>query len=350
MNTNFKINFSLLLIVIIVLINSTIVNAQEKKYKIGCIAFYNIENLFDTENDSLINDEEFLPEGSNKWTTERYNEKLNNMADVISQIGTEYVPTGPSIIGLSEIENRKVLEDLIATDKLKNLNYQIIHFDSPDERGVDVALLYQPTYFTVFNSKAIFTDLGEDDMTRDILLVSGIFNGDTLHVFVNHWPSRSGGEKRSAPKRQISAETARVHIDSLQAINPQAKIILMGDLNDNPTDKSITEYLKATGEKEEAVNGILYNPMTEKYKKGVGSNAYRDTWSLFDNLMVSEGLLGEDKSDYKFFKAIIFSENFLIQKDGKYKGYPFRTFSGSTYQSGYSDHFPVYMYLIKEDK
>lgn len=349
MSTKFKTFLLHSLLICTVISLSTQLKAQEKKYKIGCIAFYNVENLFDTEDDPNIIDEEFLPSGGNVWNEEKYQKKLDNMSHVISLIGNEYV-SGPAILGVSEVENRKVLEDLVATEKLKDKNYEIIHYDSPDERGVDVGLLYQPAYFKVFNSKAIFTDLGEDDFTRDILLVSGVFDGDTLHILVNHWPSRGGGQKKSDPKRKISAALARQQIDSLQAINPKAKIIVMGDLNDNPTDESVVEVLGSTGEMDEAVNGILYNPMVEKFKRGDGSNAYRDTWSLFDNIIVSEGLLGDDKSDYKFLKASILKEDFMIQKSGKYKGYPLRTFSNGNFQNGYSDHFPAYIFLIKEDK
>lgn len=348
MTTKFKFLFSIIVIATIVFNCNSKVNAQEKKYKIGCIAFYNLENLFDTVNDTTINDEDFLPEGDYKWTEDRYQKKLENMSSVIAQIGSEYVK-GPAIVGLSEVENTKVVEDLVATDNLKDMNYKVIHYDSPDERGVDVALIYQPAFFEVTNSKAIYTDLLDGDMTRDVLLVSGLFNGEPLHVLVNHWPSRSGGQKRSAPKRQIAAELDRKIIDSILAIDPKAKIILMGDLNDNPTDKSIKVSLGTSEEIEGAVNGLLYNPMEKKYKNGIGSNAYRDTWSLFDQIILSEGLLGEDKSSYKFFKAQVFNETFLTQKEGKFEGYPFRTYVGTTYKGGYSDHFPSFVYLVKED-
>ncbi len=343
-----KLNFFSLLLLVSML-NLSALFSQETKYKVGCIGFYNLENLFDTENDPNIEDEEFLPGGGNVWTEEKYAEKLGNMAGVIAKMGADITGSGPAILGVCEIENRKVLEDLIATDALKAMKYEIVHYDSPDKRGVDVGLLYQPKYFTVENSKNIKVDIGEHP-TRDILLVSGKFDGEELHILVNHWPSRSGGQKKSEPRRIIAAEMNRTIIDSILKINPKAKIVVMGDLNDNPTDKSIKKYLKSTDVIEEAKDGILYNPMVSKYNKGNGTTAHRDTWGLFDQLIISEGLIGTPEKEYKFYNALIFKEKFLIQSSGKYEGYPFRTFSGGKYAGGYSDHLPVYLFIRKEKK
>ena len=260
---------------------------------------------------------------------------------------------GPSLIGVSEIENRKVLEDLISTPPLSKTTYNIVHFDSPDRRGVDVALLYQPAIFKVTNTKSVRLSLPDkpDWFTRDQLVVSGLLDGEPIHVIVNHWPSRSGGEKATAPLRQAAASLCRSIADSLMKLNPTAKIIIMGDLNDNPTDISLVKKLMARKSPEETKPGDLFNPMYKMYKQeGLGSLAYRDSWSLFDQLIVSQPLLGEDKSSFKLYKTKIFNRPFLTQKEGAFTGYPKRTYAGGVFQGGYSDHFPVYLFLIKEKK
>jgi len=323
---------------------------EERSYRIGCIGFYNLENLFDTENDTTINDEQFLPNGSYLWTEERYWEKQENMANVISQVGTDVTPDGLAILGISEIENRKVVEDLISMPLLKDRNYEIVHYDSPDRRGVDVGMIYQPKYFTVINSKSyrLRIEGNENFRSRDQLVVSGIFDGDTIYLIVNHWPSRYGGEKRSRHLRLAAAGLSRSIIDSILTISPQSKVILMGDLNDNPDDPSVKKQLKAKEKKDKLSGDELYNPMYELFKKGIGSNAWRDTWNLFDQIIVSQGLMGEDLTSYQFYKAMVFNKNFLTQSEGRYKGYPYRTYGGGAYMGGYSDHFPVYIYIIKE--
>ena len=329
------------------------VSAQEKKYKVGCIAFYNLENLYDTLNDPNTNDDEFTPNGPYKYSGERYKEKLKHMSQVISQIGNEYVKGGPVIIGVSEIENRAVLEDLIKQDSLKASNYGIVHFNSPDKRGVDVGLLYQKNNFTVTSSKSVTLKIpGRTDFfTRDQLVVGGKFNGEQLYIIVNHWPSRRGGEKRSAALRNAAADLCKSIVDSIQNIDSTAKVIIMGDLNDDPTNKSLTNHLKAKGNQAEVGKRDLYNPGYNMFKKeGLGSLAYRDSWNLFDQIIISGTLLGDDRSTYKFFKAKIFNRNFLTQKEGAFSGYPLRTYVGTTYMGGYSDHFPVYIFLTKEIK
>ncbi|MCX6272961.1 MAG: endonuclease/exonuclease/phosphatase family protein [Bacteroidetes bacterium] len=335
------------------LINFQQVTAQEKQYRLGCIAFYNLENLFDTVNDPNINDEEFLPTGKYEWTGPKYLHKIKNMAEVISQIGDELVKGGPVILGVSEIENRKVLEDLIATPPLNKFSYGIVHYDSPDKRGVDVGLIYQTAHFRVTASKAVPLRVADrpDWTTRDQLVVSGLLDNEPIHVIVNHWPSRSGGEQETAPLRQAAASLCRMIADSLLKLDPNARIIIMGDLNDNPTDISLVKNLKA----KESINNTgpndLYNPMYKMYKQeGLGSLAYRDSWSLFDQIILSKSLLGDDRSTFKLYKTKVFNRPFLTQKEGAFTGYPFRTYAGGVFMGGYSDHFPVYIFLIKEKK
>ncbi len=326
-------------------------NAQEKSYNIACVAFYNLENLFDTIDDPTKNDQEFLPNGLNSWDSKRYNEKLAHMADVISQIGDEYVKGGPVVVGVSEVENIGALQDLCNTPKLKASGYVPVLIEGPDVRGVDVGLIYRKEFFTFIgaSSHTLKIDGRDDFFTRDQLLVSGIILGDTVHFIVNHWPSRRGGEKRSAPLREAAARLTRSIVDSITSVSPNAKVFVMGDLNDNPSDASLMKHLKAAGKLELASTMGMFNPMYKIYKTdGNGSGAYRDSWHLFDQIIVSNGLLGDDKSTLKLYKTLIFNRNFLKQKEGNFAGYPFRTYVGSTYQGGYSDHFPVYMFLIKQ--
>jgi hypothetical protein len=326
--------------------------SQEKSYNITCIAFYNLENLFDTINDPDKNDEEFLPTGKNLWTGDKYKEKLSHMADVITQIGDEYIKGGPVCIGVSEVENIGALTDLANQPKMKASGYVPVLLEGPDRRGVDVGFLYRKDLFTLisYTSHRLVVADQPDFKTRDQLLVKGIILSDTVHFIVNHWPSRSGGEKRSAPMRAAAAQLARTTVDSIMNVNPNAKIFIMGDLNDNPTNASVLKVLKGAGDQKTAMELTgLFNPMYNMFKKqGIGSNAYRDGWSLFDQIIISKGLLGDDKSTLKMYKTLIFNRNFLKQTEGSFAGYPFRTFVGGNYMGGYSDHFPAYMFLIKE--
>ena len=335
-----------------VLLSTTGIFAQSNDYKVACIGFYNLENLFDYENDTLINDEEFLPEGSNAWTKERYEEKIANMAFVISKIGTELTPHGASILGVSEIENKRVLEDLISHPLLASRNYNIIHFDSPDRRGIDVGMIYNPEHFKPLVSSSIPLDYVKDDgdtlITRDILYVAGKLDDEIIHLMVNHWPSRRGGEEKTSKFRNAAAKVCHNYIDSLLKVDINAKVFVMGDLNDNPDNESVRSIIPAKAEKEELVAGDIYNPMYNKFKKGIGSNAYRDSWSLFDQIIVTEGVVSKDQSGYFLYKTEIMSENFMVRRRGQYKGYPKRTFGGGEYLGGYSDHFPVYVYLTKK--
>ncbi|HEX8268721.1 MAG TPA: endonuclease/exonuclease/phosphatase family protein [Flavobacterium sp.] len=359
-------NFIAAFVVLFVMGN---VNAQEKKYKVHTVAFYNLENLFDTINGSNF-DEEYLPQ--NGWTRKKYKKKLDNLGRVLPEIGkNDQQKEAPVIIGVCEIENRLVLEDLVKNYQMIDKDYGVIHFDSPDKRGIDVGLLYQKKFFkptsyvnvplmiTQDQAKEVKKQEAEektDDVavvekkdkrvyTRDILLVTGLLEGEEIHVLVNHWPSRSGGEKRSSPFREAAGKLARKIMDSLYQINPNAKIITMGDLNDGSYNKSVKEGIGAKLTKEEVKQGGVYNPFEEMAKKGHASLFYRDSGDIFDQIMVSEALIRNDYSSLRYWKAGIYNKPFLIQTTGQYKGYPLRN---SPSEPGYSDHFPVYVYLIKQ--
>jgi endonuclease/exonuclease/phosphatase family metal-dependent hydrolase len=330
-------------------------SAQEKaEYNVASIGFYNLENLFDTINDPTINDEEFLPKGKNLWNTPKYISKMANMAKVISELATELNPDGVGILGVAEIENRKVLEDLSAEPLLAKRNYKIVHHNSPDERGIDCALLYQEKYFTLLGSKALKLKLinpkdSSEDFTRDILLVSGqLPGGEKLHVMVGHWPSRSGGESKSAPARIAAAQLVRNTIDSLQAIDINAKIVFMGDLNDDPVNKSCSQVVRGRANPKKMDKTDMYNPMYDEFKNGNGTMAFRDAWSLFDQMMVSKPLVSKKVGGWQFFKAIVWRKDWLITSEGQYKGYPYRTFSNGNFINGYSDHLPVYFFILNK--
>ncbi len=324
---------------------------QEKLYKIHTIAFYNLENLFDTINDPNKLDE-FSPMMALKTNRSKvYKKKIQNMARVLADIGYDVTHNKPAIIGISEIENRDVLEDLVNDSLLNDKDYRIVHFDSPDARGIDVALLYQKKLFAPMQTSKhelkIYDDSRKRVHTRDQLLVSGYLEEEMIHIIVNHWPSRRGGEARSRPKRIAAAKLNKYLIDSLQVINPYAKVFIMGDLNDDPTNTSIKNILKAEKDKKKVRLKGIYNPFENFYKNGLGTTAYRDAWSLFDQIMVTKPLLEKDFSSFRYYKAGIYNKNYLFHKDGRYKGYPFRSFSSGRFTNGFSDHLPVYMYVIK---
>ncbi len=340
----------------ILFIGNTAIYGQkaEKQFNIRTIAFYNVENLFDTINDPDKNDEASPMMELKGDRSKVYKDKMNNMAMVISKIGLEKAKTSPAIVGLAEVENRKVIEDLIATDALKNKRYSIIHFDSPDRRGIDVALIYQKRYFKPIDQKnyelRIWDAKGRRNYTRDQLLVSGILDDELIHIIVNHWPSRSGGEAKSRPKREKAAWLTTQIIEDIKKEDPNAKIIIMGDLNDDPTNSSIKKVLNAKGKKKEVKEGDIYNPMEDMFRRGFNTLGYRDNINLFDQILISSSLLTttNEYDSYKMFKTNIFNPRFLTNKKGRYKGYPFRSYSNGLFTGGYSDHFPVYMYLIKE--
>lgn len=338
--------------VVLLLVNTAF--AQEKKFKVQTVAFYNVENLFDTINNADVNDEEYTPTGTNRWTLEKYKKKLANLSRTIAEIGTgDQQKDAPAVIGVAEVENRGVLEDLIKQPLLISKDYGIVHFDSPDRRGIDVGFLYQKKHFkptSYINVPLIIYDQSDKTKriyTRDQLVVTGIFDGEEMSFIVNHWPSRSGGEKKSSPNREAAGRLNRKIIDSLYTINPNAKIITMGDLNDGPYNKSIKVEIQAKAKKEEVKERGMYNPMEEMANKGIGTLAYRDAWDLFDQMILSEPFIRKDYTSYRFWKAGVYNKPFLTQTTGQYKGYPLRNSNGEV---GFSDHFPVYVYLIKEVK
>lgn len=342
------------------------VHAQEKQFKIQTIAFYNVENFYDTINDPNTRDEEWI------YTTKNFKKKVGNLAKVISSIGVGDNQNSPVVIGLAEVENRRVLEALVNDPQLKDKDYGIIHYDSPDRRGIDNALLYQKKYFKPTSSINVplmiyddyakpeskeKVDLNDKDdkneidtksgriYTRDQLLVTGLLDGEEIHFIVNHWPSRRGGEAISSPLREQAAALNMKIIDSLYKINPDAKVITMGDLNDGPYNKSIKKVLGAKAKKADVMPQGMYNPMEEMSNNGIGTLAYRDAWDLFDQMIVTEPFIRKDYSSYRFWKAGVFKKPYLFQTSGQYKGYPYRNWNGDI---GYSDHLPVYLYLVKE--
>ncbi len=319
-----------------------------KDHYVATVAFWNVENLFDLEDDPKTDDNDYLPDGPYKWTKERYQLKLDHLAQVLEKLGDE---DGPEILGLCEVENKTVLEDLASHEKLKPRGYQMVHFDSPYHRGVDCALLYKPDYFTVIDAKSVTQTIPDNPgyTTRDILVVTGKLLDDTVTFLVNHWPSRRGGS-RSVKYRWMAAELAKSIIDSIRTDDPDAKIIVMGDFNDDPTDKSITKGLNATSRVEEPSQ--LYNPMHALFQAGGGSLAYGDAWNLFDQILVTQAVQKNPNNQffYRENSAGIFRAEYLFQQEGRFKGYPFRTYVGPNYHGGYSDHLPVYITLLNEPK
>lgn len=366
-----KINKFISLFIMLLTISSY---AQAKKFSMHTIAFYNLENFFDTVNDPKINDEDFI------YTQENYEKKIDNLARVISGLGTnDMQKNAPIVLGVSEIENRRVLEDLIKHPLLINLGYGIVHFDSPDRRGIDTGFLYQKKYFnpTSFHNYPLIIsddiqdkkakdkdkDKNEADTddnavdaatkriyTRDQILMTGMLDGEEMSFIVNHWPSRRGGEKKSSPLREAAAALNKKIIDSLQTINPRAKVFTMGDLNDGPFNRSLKVVLGTKGEEKEVKPMGLYNPAEKMLNKGIGTLAHRDAWDFFDQIIFTEPLLPKDANDYKswkYWKAGVYNKPFMIQQTGQYKGYALRN---SSEGPGFSDHFPSYVYLIKEMK
>jgi predicted extracellular nuclease len=329
-----KISFIVLFLV------NTAIYAQDQP--IGIVAFYNVENLFDTEDDPNINDEEYMPEGGKEWDTEKYQNKLVNMSKVLATM-----TYGADIIGLAEVENRRVLEDLVAMPTMAGKKYQIVHFDSPDYRGIDVALLYRSDKFQPFSTiKIPFShDTNEGFRTRDMLWVKGLYGGDTLNVVVSHWPSRRGGKQA---ERIMAATILRKHIDSVQNLNPAAKIILMGDFNDDPTDKSIKKILRADNKENKLGKGDIYNASMKTFKQGYGTLMYKGMWNLFDQIMISQSLLKANNKASNFFYAPdsfrVYAPEWMRESD---TGGPLRTFSYGVYKNGFSDHYPSFIVLAK---
>jgi len=315
---------------------------SQSDFSNSVVAFYNVENLFDTINDPITKDDEFTPGSDKKWTSERYLKKLNDIAKVLSSLNKKYLPV---VVGFAEVENKLVLEDLIKTSYLKDGDYKIVHEESPDVRGIDVALIYKSNIFEYLSHKKIPIHLNTEYKVRDILYTKGIFNkSDTLHLFVNHWKSRSGGQEQTEPQRIQCAQTLRDNIDSILLTNRDAKIIIMGDLNDEPTNKSVFETLGANNSGNQ---GSLNNLMLDLSKEGLGTHSYRGEWSVLDHIIVSNNLV--DHKDLDVFKNTghIYSADWITFTNKRGEKSPNRTYGGPNYFGGYSDHYPIYMVLKK---
>ncbi|MEG2310125.1 Endonuclease/Exonuclease/phosphatase family protein [Chryseobacterium piscicola] len=388
---------------ILLLIITTISFAQQGKLrKVATVGFLNVENLWDTiksadyidgtmdiknpafhrsipldsvkfleaeKYEGVWNDEslkgkkavryqsgsdEFTPSSGKNYNTKIYKQKLANEAKVISEMGAQYTKTAPAIVGLIEVENRQVIEDLIQQPALAKYNYGIVHYNSYDYRGIDVALIYQKKRFTVTNSEKkelkVYNEEGRREYTRDILVVSGLLDNEKVTIFMNHWPSRRGGEAASLPKRNAAAQLLKKQMDSVRTADPTVKLFAMGDFNDDPVSSSLKNHLKAQANPKDLSDTNPYlNLMYPLYKKGVASLAYQDAPNLFDQIIVSQNLTSKEVTkEYSIYKTEVFAPPYLVNKEGNYRGYPFRSWNGDQFTGGYSDHFPAFVVLQKE--
>ncbi len=316
--------------------------AQKK----ACIAFYNQENLFDTIDNPRKNDEEFLPNGKYKWNTERYLKKLDNMAKVIASMNNN---NGADFLGMCEVESIEALTDLTKNKQLEKMAYKTLFFEGEDERGIDNAFIYKSSLVKIASGKSIPipSDGIDGDHTRNLLLAElTLTNNQKLYFIVNHWPSRREGEKESEFKRVFVAGVVRKTCDSIYAINPKANIIVMGDLNDTPSNMSVIATLGATGSASKTKDKMLYNTVKDLAMEGKGTHKYKNEWSMLDQIIISANLLNT-KSKVKFVQgsAQVYKQDFMLETDEKYKGSPLRTFVGNKYLGGFSDHLPVMIYL-----
>lgn len=351
-----------IVIIALVFLAGLSIHAQTRQnYVVG---FYNLENLFDTYDDPVKNDEEFLPEGKNQWTEVKYQKKLFNMATVIAEMAKAN-KAFHTILGVSEIENRLVLEDLVSHPLLSDANFQIVHYDGPDRRGVDVGLLYRADQFEYMGSESIpfsFEDtqvpitLSKEEKdyfrTRDILMVHGLIDGEHIAFYVAHLPSRIGG--KGSDLRSLGADIIKRHSDRLSQKYPGIKMIVMGDMNDDPHDASMSKWLGAVRNIEDTQKGGFFNPFWDMLLDGYGSLGYRDVWSIYDQVIPSETLVNAPENTLKIQKigkkgyyGAIFKRPFMVTQQGQYKNYPFRTFSNGKFVNGYSDHFPAYIVIGK---
>lgn len=312
--------------------------------KLFTVAFYNLENLFDTRHDEFTLDKDYTPEGKMQWNEDRYFTKINNLGRAIAQIGVQRSSLPPVFLGVAEVENNKVLEDLIENENIKAFDYDFVHYESPDERGIDVAFIYQREYFELTYSDTytlMLEDENQDrDYTRDILLISGKLFGEQVYVIVNHWPSRNSGRRISESKRIKAAQL--IHnkiIEDIRKEDENPDILIMGDFNDDPNSNSVRKYL---------VSPEFFNPMLKLYHQGKGSLYHQGKWHIFDQIILSNSFL--TKKGLLFTDAEIVNDYFLQEKYGRSKGAPLRTFLGNRYVGGYSDHFPVCIYLEKKNE
>ena len=354
-----KILYSALLLLVVA---ATACAKGDKGARGYVIGFYNVENLFDTYHDEGKNDYEYLPDGANRWTDARYNRKLRNIATVIKAMADEN-KAFHTVLGLSEVENRHVLEDLVSQKEIADANYQIVHYDGPDRRGVDVALLYRPEQFKLiesksipfdFNSKDIKFDMDEESQghfrTRDVLMVRGEIKGEMFAFFVAHLPSRIGG--KGSDLRSRGAEIIYENSAKLMNEYPGIKIVVMGDMNDNPTDESMAVYMHGKENVSEVGKMDFFSPFTSMLKAGYGSLAYRGEWNIYDIILANEALVNAPKGTLRIVPIVkgkyygrVFKQPFMVQQTGQYKGTPFRTYSSGSYVDGYSDHYPTYIVI-----
>lgn len=320
--------------------------AQNRRVQVAGVAFYNFENLFDTiPNNPEGRDLEFTPGGSRQWDGRKYREKVHNLAYAISHFTTKTTPYGPAIIGVSEIENRSVMEDVARQPEIAAWNLQIVHHDSPDARGVDVGLMYNPRYFRLENvTNHRLTEV--PFRTRDQMCVVGSLLGQRVAVIVNHWPSRLGGQEKSSPNREAAARLSKSIADSLWQIDPEIGVIIMGDLNDDPMDKSCAKVLGAKPDAKDVQAHGFYNPFWKMLERGIGTLAYKSSWNLFDQIILSGNLTDKgEQSRWHFFEAKVWNLEFLRDTEGNRVGYPKRTYAAGSYLGGYSDHFPTEVLL-----
>lgn len=339
---------SALLFILIIPIESTCqrIDKENSFY----VASWNVENLFDTIDDPYINDSEFLPESEKEWTEDKFQKKLSNLAKVINYMNDG---CGPDILGFSEVENINVLKWLIY--KFKDRDYIIVHRDSPDQRGIDNAIIYDRKLFGIVEVDTIRVDIPTGTPTRYILhtILKHLKTDQSIHLFVNHWPSRSGGEVKSEPNRISAAETLKRTIDKIRSEEPDAKMILIGDFNDDPNNISVEQVLGARNfECNDQISGNeILNLSYKKFSEGEGSYLYGAKWNMIDQIMISSSLLKAVEIQYDCGSYEVIKPEFMIIQEGDRKGAPLRTYAGSRYLGGYSDHFPVgARFIFKESK
>ena len=327
------------------------------------IGFYNVENLFNTTHDKGKNDYEYLPDGANEWTPDKYRKKLANLARVIADMKEEN-GVWHTVLGLAEVENREVVKDLVKEPAIARAGYRIVHYESPDRRGIDVALLYSPARMKVLDSKSIpfdfnssirFTTYNKEEQadfrTRDVLMVHGLIEGEQFAFYVCHFPSRRGD--KGLDVRARAAEIVYRHSREMARKYPGIKCVVMGDMNDNPQDESLAGYLHGRRSPGEVKEGDFFNPFWEMLDDGIGSLYYRGDPNIFDCILVSDALVDAPAGSLRIVRqgrkyyGRVFEKPYMTQQSGQYKGTPFRTFSNGRFINGYSDHYPTYIYIQK---
>ena len=336
-------------------------SAQQKKFSMYAIGFYNQENLFDTCHDEGKRDFDFLPSGTYKWTGLKYSHKLRNMAQALSEMGTDKLPMGCAFIGLAEVENAKCLQDLCAQEPLAKRNMKYVLFEGVDTRGIDVGCIYNPSLFKLDTLQTKLVPYQAEDTTfhtRGFLCVHGTIAGEHVVCIVCHLPSRLHGDDTG---RVVGAQQVTALREQFEKEDPNVKVFIMGDMNDDPTDRSMTTGLRGKEKMSDVAKGDMYNPWISVIKSGTGTLRYDGAWNLFDQILLSSNMIGNESKTYqkdilkdctslKFYSNQIFRRDYLFQTEGKYKGNPKRTHAGGQWLDGYSDHLPVVVYLVKEMK